>query len=714
MTAADGYTAWNAIPVGSYRVTETLPAGWRAILPAAAAAGVNFNATTDVTFGNQRLGNLRVFKYEDIDGDGQRDAGEGPVQGIAVTARFPSGVTETKLTAADGYTVWNAIPVGSYRVTETLPAGWRAILPPAAAAGVNFNTTTDVTFGNQRLGNLRVFKYEDIDGDGQQDAGEGPVQGIAVTARFPSGVTETKLTAADGYTVWNAIPVGSYRVTETLPAGWRAILPPAVAAGVNFNATTDVTFGNQRLGNLRVFKYEDIDGDGQRDAGEGPVQGIAVTARFPSGVTETKLTAADGYTVWNAIPVGSYRVTETLPAGWRAILPAAAAAAVNFNTTTDVTFGNQRLGNLRVFKYEDIDGDGQQDAGEGPVQGIAVTARFPSGVTETKLTAADGYTVWNAIPVGSYRVTETLPAGWRAILPPAVAAGVNFNATTDVTFGNQRLGNLRVFKYEDIDGDGQQDAGEGPVQGIAVTARFPSGVTETKLTAADGYTVWNAIPVGSYRVTETLPAGWRAILPAAAAAAVNFNTTTDVTFANQRLGNLRVFKYEDIDGDGQQDAGEGPVQGIAVTARFPSGATETKLTAADGYTAWNAIPVGSYRVTETLPAGWRAILPPAVAAGVNFNTTTDVTFANQRRGNLHSFVFEDVNGNGQRDAGRESCAGHPGQPALPGWVYRCSTHRRHRRYLLEHDSRGTLPGSRDRAWRLARHPAHLRVGRGHL
>ena len=57
-------------------------------------------------------------------------------------------------------------------------------------------------------------------------------------------------------------------MTETLPAGWRAILPPAAAAGVNFNATTDVTFGNQRLGNLRVFKYEDIDGDGQRDAGE--------------------------------------------------------------------------------------------------------------------------------------------------------------------------------------------------------------------------------------------------------------------------------------------------------------------------------------------------------------------------------------------------------------------------------------------------------------
>ena len=499
------------------------------------------------------------------------------------------------------------------------------------SAEVNLTLPLMVIFAIQRLGNLRVFKYEDIDGDGQRDAGEGPVQGITVTVRFPSGATETKLTAADGYTAWNAIPVGSYRITETLPAGWRAILPAAVAAGVNFNTTTDVTFANQRLGNLRVFKYEDIDGDGQQDAGEGPVQGIAVTARFPSGATETKLTAADGYTAWNAIPVGSYRITETLPAGWRAILPAAVAAAVNFNTTTDVTFANQRLGNLRVFKYEDIDGDGQQDAGEGPVQGIAVTARFPSGATETQTTGADGYTAWNAIPVGIYRITETLPAGWRAILPAAVAAGVNFNTTTDVTFANQRLGSLHSFVFEDVNGNGQRDAGENPVPNIQVTLNFPDSATDARLSDGTGDIYWNTIPVGPYQAVVTVPGGRAPPCQPQCQPRSIVNATAEVIFAIQRLGNLRVFKYEDIDGDGQRDAGEGPVQGITVTVRFPSGMTEAKLTAADGYISWNAIPVGSYRVTETLTARWRAILPASVPAEVLFNTTTDVTFANQRR-----------------------------------------------------------------------------------
>ena len=518
--------------------------------------GSGFEARAAVKFLVAERGNLHVYKFTDINGDGLQQAGEGPLQGVLVRMRNPYGDVVGKYTGADGWIIWDGIAIGDYQLTETVPPGYRATLPVSQPATVNIDATTYVTFANQQLGNLRVFKYEDSDGDGQRDAGENPVQGITVTVRFPSGTTETKLTAADGSTAWNAIPVGSYRITETLPVGWRAILPAAVATAVNFNTTTDVTFANQRLGNLRVFKYEDSDGDGQRDAGENPVQGITVTVRFPSGTTETKLTAADGYTAWNAIPVGSYRITETLPAGWRAILPAAVATAVNFNTTTDVTFANQRLGNLRVFKYEDSDGDGQRDAGENPVQGITVTVRFPSGTTETKLTAADGSTAWNAIPVGSYRITETLPAGWRAILPAAVSHGgqLQHHDRCDLRQPAARQpARLQVRGQRRGRPAGRR--GE-PVQGITVTVRFPSGATETKLTAADGYTAWNAIPVGSYRITETLPVGWRAILPAAVATAVNFNTTTDVTFANQRLGNLRVFKYEDIDGDGQRDAGE--------------------------------------------------------------------------------------------------------------------------------------------------------------
>ena len=142
------------------------------------------------------------------------------------------------------------------------------------------------------------------------------------------------------------------------------------------------------------MKYEDANGNGQRDAGEGPVAGVTVTIRYPGGAVESKLTGADGYASWTDLPIGTYRVTETVPPGWLATLPAAVDVTVTFNTTVDVTFGNRRVGNLRVLKYEDANGNGQRDAGEGPVAGVTVTIRYPGGTVESKVTGADGYASW--------------------------------------------------------------------------------------------------------------------------------------------------------------------------------------------------------------------------------------------------------------------------------------------------------------------------------
>ena len=636
------------------------------------------------------------------------------MQGVTVTVRYPSGTTATKLTGADGYAAWNAIPIGSYRITETLPVSWRATLPVVVTTPVTYNTTADVTFANQRLGNLRVFKYEDVNGNGLRDAGEGPVQGVTVTVRYPSGATATKLTGADGYAAWNAIPIGSYRITETLPVSWRATLPVVVTTPVTYNTTADVTFANQRLGNLRVFKYEDINGNGLRDAGEGPVQGVTVTVRYPSGTTETKLTGADGYAAWNAIPIGSYRITETLPVSWRATLPVVVTTPVTYNTTADVTFANQRLGNLRVFKYEDVNGNGLRDAGEGPVQGVTVTVRYPSGATETKLTGADGYAAWNAIPIGSYRITETLPVSWRATLPVVVTTPVTYNTTADVTFANQRLGNLRVFKYEDVNGNGLRDAGEGPVQGVTVTVRYPSGATATKLTGADGYAAWNAIPIGSYRITETLPVSWRATLPVVVTMPVTFNTTADVTFANQRLGNLHSFVYEDVNGNGQRDAGENPVPGIQVTPRFPDGSTDARVTDGAGNIYWNAIPVGSYQAVVTVPPGWRATLPTSVTAEVIYNATAETIFAIQRLGNLRVFKYEDVEREWAARCWGGAGAGRHRDRALSLGRHRDQADRRRWLRCLERHPDWLLPHHGNPAGELAGHPARGRHHARHL
>ena len=69
-----------------------------------------------------------------------------------------------------------------------------------------------------------------------------------------------------------------------------------------------------------------------------------------------------------------------------------------------------------------------------------------------KTTGADGHANWSAVPIGSYRITETLPAGWTAVLPAAVSATVTGNATANVTFANQLTANGCIIgkKIDDL------------------------------------------------------------------------------------------------------------------------------------------------------------------------------------------------------------------------------------------------------------------------
>ena len=275
-----------------------------------------FNGTANVTFANRRIGNLRIFKFEDANGNQLQDAGEGPVQGVTITVQSPAGTLSTKTTDLNGLAVWNAIPIGAYRVTETLPAGWQATLPlpplpPAATATVPFNGTANVTFANRRIGNLRIFKFEDANGNLLQDAGEGPVQGVTVTVQAPAGTLSTKTTDLNGLAVWNAIPVGAYRVTETLPAGWQATLPPAATATVPFNATANVTFANQQAANSCIIgrKIDDL----HRGL---PGWTIHAKPRDAQGPVLTTVTDGRGDFHFTGLQAGWWTVWEEMQPGW--------------------------------------------------------------------------------------------------------------------------------------------------------------------------------------------------------------------------------------------------------------------------------------------------------------------------------------------------------------------------------------------------------------
>jgi YVTN family beta-propeller protein len=312
------YSGTAALSVTRYYTVPTAPkegSYWARIKYFSVEAGQEAEAA--VKFYIAERGNLHVFKFNDANGNRVQDPAEEGVPNIKIKLRTPFGDEVAKLTDATGWATWDKVAIGSYAVTETVPAGWEATLPPTAAAEVRIDATTVITFANRQLGNLHVFKFEDANGNSSQDAGEGPVQGVTVTLQSPQGDLWTKATGADGQANWDAIPIGAYRVTETLPAGWTAILPPAVPATVTFNATTNVTFANRLAVNSCIIgrKIDDL----HRGL---PGWTIHVRPRDAQGPVLTTVTDGHGDFYFAGLTGGWWTVWEEMQPGWAPVTEA--------------------------------------------------------------------------------------------------------------------------------------------------------------------------------------------------------------------------------------------------------------------------------------------------------------------------------------------------------------------------------------------------------
>ena len=238
-------------------------------------------------------GHLHVFKFDDFDGDGVQDPGDLPVQGVVIRMLTPFGDEFGQLTAANGVAQWLDIPVGSYRVTETVPAGREPTLPPTATVTVTLDATTHITFANRippssilglvwydangnglvepgetGLPNVAVRLYDDTDGDGVRDPGE-PL--TMTTSSGPTGAYTLSLVHAGNYVV-------SVDPTDPdLPIGYGVVgLPDRAVTGLAAGETRTVSFGFDDTGIVAGRVWNDVNGNGLIEPGEGALASIRV------------------------------------------------------------------------------------------------------------------------------------------------------------------------------------------------------------------------------------------------------------------------------------------------------------------------------------------------------------------------------------------------------------------------------------------------------
>ena len=252
--------------------------------------------------------------------------------------------------------------------------------------------------------------WNDRNGDGVQDAGEGGIVDVIVFVDLNNDGTRDAgepydTTDADGAYDITDLAAGSYFVrvdTATLPAG--AVLTTGsdplaltVAAGEDFNTADFGYQGNAAIGD---FIWHDTNGDGNQDAGELGLDSVTVfldadgdglrDAGEPFIVTD----GGGNYDFTNLV-AGDYVVDvddTTLPPNF-VLTTGAASLSVTLaagQDANDADFGYRQQGGVNGHLFDDVDGDGVQDVGEADLSGIDVIITDSNGEQQTVTTDGDG------------------------------------------------------------------------------------------------------------------------------------------------------------------------------------------------------------------------------------------------------------------------------------------------------------------------------------
>ncbi|WP_185154601.1 SdrD B-like domain-containing protein, partial [Flavilitoribacter nigricans] len=396
---------------------------------------------------------------------------------------------------------------------------------------------TDLDAGILTGASIGDYVWEDLNGDGIQDAGESGVGGVTVTLLDGDGATVgTTTTAADGSYSFTDLEPGDYSVVFfDLPMGYNftdqdaggddtldSDANPAdgstaivtLESGDNY---TDLDAGILTGASIGDYVWEDLNGDGIQDAGEPGVGGVTVTLLDGDGATVgTTTTAADGSYSFTDLEPGDYSVVfSDLPMGYDFTDQDAGgndaldsdANPVDGSTATvtlesgdnytDLDAGILTGASLGDYVWEDLNGDGIQDAGEPGVGGVTVTLLDGDGATVgTTTTAADGSYSFTNLEPGDYSVVfSDLPMGYNftdqdaggndaldsdanpadgSTATVTLESGDNY---TDLDAGILTGASLGDYVWEDLNGDGIQDAGEPGVSGVTVTLLDGDGAT---------------------------------------------------------------------------------------------------------------------------------------------------------------------------------------------------------------------------------------------
>lgn len=747
--------------------------------------------------GMYRFGSIGNFVWNDRNANGTQDSGEPAISGVTVRLTDATGnpvtnglgvVVADTITNASGNYSFGSLNPGTYRVVFVNPGQnynfspsngavtvatnsdgiWTNANDPTATTGIiTITSNLNVTYVDQGmyLGALGDFVWDDYNANGRQDAGEPGINGVTVSlidastglqARNVNGVLiPATTTNSSGAYRFDDLAAGSYIVQFSMPTGWDKATPryasvATTATDSNADTTTfrsdtivlaaaqrDFTIdaGFYKYAKLGDLIWRDLDADGIQDPGEVGIAGATVNLLDGAGNTiATTTTDASGiYTFSNLIP-GTYAIQAVMPAGFDGASPATqgsnTAIDSNLNTTTlksanvtlisgqnNTTFdgGFYQFASIGDYIWEDVNGNGIQDAGEPPVSGVTVRLLNSAGTQiGSTVTDASGFYTFTSLVPGGYTIEIVKPAAYDGI----TLKGQGGNNTTDsdinpitwrsdlttlisgennmyVDAGLYKFASLGDYVWSDINANGIQNSGEVGIPNVTVRL-LNSGGTQvaTTTTNASGAYSFTGLAPGSYIVEVVKPGGY---LNSPKTAGSDTAIDSNINIANSRsdvialisgennptidaglyrVASLGDLVWNDLNANGIQDAGEPGISGATVNLLNNLGVqVATTTTNASGIYSFTGLTPGTYTAEVVKPAGFDILTDKTVGSNTAIDSNLNPDFKSDpvtlvsnennitidagfyKLASLGDYIWEDLNANGIQDTG---------EPGIPG------------------------------------------------
>jgi len=269
-----------------------------------------------------------------------------------------NGLGDFSITTASstGSETFTNLSPGTYSVIETNNSDdWTEIDNDCSAVVVaagEVGTCTITNSKNLELGEIRGVKYEDKNGDGLlKEASYERLSGWTIyldandNGELDANESST-VTDNNGQYRFMNLSTGTYNVREVGQSGWIQTYPSSTSkhqiALSSGELSTKNNFGNFQLGTISGMKFNDLNGNGNKNASEPGLAGWTITlTNLDSSFSTTTATNASGTYSFSDLGPGTYQIREVQQTGWNQTTNNPSNVKMYSGTTSNgVNFGN--------------------------------------------------------------------------------------------------------------------------------------------------------------------------------------------------------------------------------------------------------------------------------------------------------------------------------------------------------------------------------------